>query len=105
MIYQSTGLVIDLDSVDHAAVVEPTKEDPYFNVMVSFRGSPKSVRLRSVDQEQAFIVLSRIKRGMIAAANGDYQILDDDQPADHYEDDDDDEPKSKPDEPTGPVQS
>lgn len=110
IIMQYGGLVIDCDSIDHIAVVEPTKEDHHYYVSISFRSSPKIARLRAVDGEQAYIILARLKRGMIAAMCGDNYILDECTPSDHGDNDDDPElpkpteqqPPPDPDRPSDP---
>lgn len=88
IIFQYSGLVIDCDSIDHCAAVE---DENQWSVVVSFRASPKMTRIKAADREAAFVMVNQLKRGMIAAATGDYDIL----PPYPEEDDDDDEPATE----------
>ena len=97
VIFQYTGMLINLEDVDYACLLEPTEQDTSYYVSVSMRASPKSVKLRVADFEAGMVIVARIKRGMVSAMNGEFWILDNDQPPDHGEGDDDepDEPESE----------
>lgn len=91
MIFQYSGLIIDLGEVDHCAIQEPTESRPYYWIYISFKQSPKITSIRCTDGEHAVVLLSRIKRGMIAAITGNFDVLGDDF---YNGGTDDDEPKS-----------
>jgi ATP-dependent exoDNAse (exonuclease V) alpha subunit len=76
VILQVGGMIIDCGAVDHAAAMGPEQTGlDQWVVSVSLRASGKITRLSMVDKESAFILLSRIKRGMIAWYTGDYELL------------------------------
>lgn len=77
---------MDCDSIDHACILET--EPGNFKVAVSFKCSQKVSTIGVADREQGLVVLSKLKRGMLAAITGNFDDLGN-PPADFDDDEDD----------------
>jgi len=82
VIFQTGGSVIDCSTISNANIVPPEEAKTIFGldgpaVVIGFAFSDRVFVLTVEDEEQAHVVISKLKRGMIASRDGNFELLDD----------------------------
>ena len=77
VVLQIEGCVIDCSAVCSVTIMREA-EGRYF-LAVGFIAAERTITLPVGDKEEAYIILSRIKKGMVAAAEGGHGLLEGDE--------------------------